>query len=274
MKSMDEIQIDSTIEDVESTTAQYIRDHYLLLALLALIVPSVLDLWMLFGLGVDDLRLYVFPWILPMLGYVAVRSRIQSVFMRQFAHANSFVFRGKDYVRNSDAVLFCRGKSRMVQNAVLGTWRGRNLRVYNYIAQRSGYHRNQKLVSRTVLEFTFKVSFPHIFLDAHGRPSEPKLTSGRIKGLERIQLESNEFNNRFTLHAEKGNQIEALQIISPSFMQYLLDRHKAFDIEILDKTVYLAVNGVISTKARLNEAFDASRHLLENIERELERISK
>ena len=97
---------------------------------------------------------------------------------------------------------------------------------------------------------------------------------GQAKGLRKISLESNDFNQCFSLYAEEGYHVEALQLLSPDFMDYLLHTSRTFDIEIRGQYVYLYVDGIIQTKAKLKECYELARQMIDSIESSLKRIQK
>jgi hypothetical protein len=54
---------------------------------------------------------------------------------------------------------------------------------------------------------------------------------------ERLNLEG-DFNDYFSLQIEKGQEIDALSVITPDVMQKLVDYNQAEDIEILATNLY------------------------------------
>src|SRR6185437_9460619 len=82
----------------------------------------------------------------------------------------------------------------------------------------TGGGKSQQIHSFTVARVPLAVSLPHMLLlskKAHADVRED------LSNHEKLQLEG-DFNNYFTLQIEKGEEVDALAIISPDVMQTLI----------------------------------------------------
>jgi hypothetical protein len=85
----------------------------------------------------------------------------------------------------------------------------------------------------SVLTFTTKKAFPHIYLDGHQNGN-----LGTYSASQKIELEG-DFNESFSLYVPNGEQINALSIISPDVMLALMDGGRPYDIEIHGTMVHI-----------------------------------
>ncbi len=120
----------------------------------------------------------------------------------------------------------------------------------------------------TVFRFSLSKSLPHLVLDS-------RKNDGIISGIprffsddQRIELEG-DFNNYFDLFAPRDYEIEALDILSPDFMQMLMDFHTDFDVEINKTEVYLISKGINYDQQSMQEVFKAAEVLIEKFNHKL-----
>lgn len=92
-----------------------------------------------------------------------------------------------------------------------------------------------------ILRVELDRSFPHILLD--GMDSKFKLKPPA--NFERYDLEGS-FHQRFKLWFEKGDQVNALSLITPDIMQALDAIGQQFDVEIIGKNLYIYTARAIS----------------------------
>lgn len=109
----------------------------------------------------------------------------------------------------------------------------------------TGSGKNKRTHLYSMLHFQISKHLPHIVLDSH---TNDELTSSipvYFNDGQRIVLEG-DFNKHFDLYAPEGYSVEALDIISPDFMQELITSQAAYDIEINGNSVYLITDDYVN----------------------------
>lgn len=96
----------------------------------------------------------------------------------------------------------------------------------------TGHYR--RIHNYTIGALSVPSSLPHMLL----LNKKTKIDIARdLENSENLQLEG-DFNDYFSLQMEKGQEIDALTIITPDVMQKLVDYNQAEDIEILGTNLY------------------------------------
>ena len=264
--------LDETIEDVGETTYRYIHTHYLWQTAGILVITAVLSIVAVWAVAKGlDVRVLIVPFILPIVAFRWVRDRIQGVFMKQFADANGFSFQRKGALLEDEAgSVFNRGRAKQFLNIVKGKFLGRPLQLFNY-KYTEGRGRSSHVFRYTIFELEFSANLPRMYLDAHPE-GHNKSPGWRLSNLERISLESNEFNKNFTLFAESGGHIDALRVFTPDLMSELLKIPEKLDFELVGDQIYIYADGLVTKKYRLQYMFAFAKHLMANLGYMLERM--
>ena len=66
-----------------------------------------------------------------------------------------------------------------------------------------------------------------------------RLASLPIRGLNRITLESSEFNDKYEVWAENHEQVTAFELLHPAMMQTFIDAPFDINLEVIDSAIYL-----------------------------------
>ncbi len=110
----------------------------------------------------------------------------------------------------------------------------------------TGSGKSRQVYTYTVAQVRLPKSLPHIFLKAKKDNRElPIQTMQRQPSFmkhETLQLEG-DFNDYFTLQIEKGQEIDALTVITPDVMQTLITYSQAENIEIVTDGLYFILPG-------------------------------
>lgn len=98
--------------------------------------------------------------------------------------------------------------------------------------------------SQTTHYFTIAVTrlpkpMPHMLLSSKKDNADIK---NDVMNAENLKLEG-DFDNYFKLQVEKGQEIDALTIITPDVMQTLISYNQAEDLETLGENLYFIVKG-------------------------------
>lgn len=102
-----------------------------------------------------------------------------------------------------------------------------------------GYGRNSTTYYFTVALIKGPRPSPHIVLRSTRGGDTIR---NDLVNMEKLKLEG-DFNNSFTLEIEKGQEIDALAVLTPDVMQTLVSYNTNEDIEMLDDNIYFIVNG-------------------------------
>jgi hypothetical protein len=121
----------------------------------------------------------------------------------------------------------------------------------------------------TVFRFSVTKPLPHIVLDSRKNDGIISSIPRYFNDDQRIELEG-DFNNYFDLFAPRDYEIETLDILSPDFMQMLIDFHSDFDVEINKTEIYLISKGINYDQQSMAELFKAAEVLIEKFNLKLQ----
>ncbi|RUR03048.1 hypothetical protein [Labedella endophytica] len=107
------------------------------------------------------------------------------------------------------------------------------------LAYKPKQNKNDPSIERWYLAISLTRELPHIVLDA--RSNDPKLGGSNMPTLDRGQVLSLEgdFDEHFTLYCPTGYEQDALYIFTPDLMALCIDEASAFDIEIIDRWLFV-----------------------------------
>jgi hypothetical protein len=252
--------IDESIENVGASTFHYLKRHpgYFTIPLIIAVVIEIMFIW----LGISDIRIYIFPAILPFIGYTIARGKIQHEFMQQFAATNGFSYTSIGSLDGLDGTLFQVGHNKLVTDVINGQFQGHpiSLMTYKYV---TGFGKSQQTHYYTIYELQFDITLPDILLENVGHSfGEPLF--GKLSGKELIKLEG-DFNKYFSLSIAKGYEIEALEIFTPDVMVELIDKAKQFSLEIVNGHLFIYGNGVVGTKQGLYDLYGLAQYFIEKL---------
>jgi hypothetical protein len=107
--------------------------------------------------------------------------------------------------------------------------------AYSYETGGKYYHHTHNF---TVALVRLPINLPHIQLNSKAVRS----LRNDLIDTESLQLEGN-FSNYFDLRLERGQQVDALSILSPEVMSALIDYDKTENIEIVDSDLFFITHG-------------------------------
>jgi len=137
--------------------------------------------------------------------------------------------------------------------------------VYTYYVNRKN---SEKAYPFTIMHLSLSKTLPHLVLDSRKNDGVVSSIPRYFSDDQRIELEG-DFDDYFDLYAPNGYEIEALDIMSPDFMQMLIDFHTDFDVEIDDKSVYIISKGVNYDQQSMSELFTAAQAMVDKFDLKL-----
>lgn len=263
----------SPIESVSKTAWHMLtQDRMLYASIIIMTLVVVVDGWLFISHSNlllstsprDDLFVHLAYYIL--LGSLAlvggriwfIFGRVQKEFMRQFAVSIGFFYTPSGPTE-TQGKLFSIGHSHRTYNMLSGTYQSYPVRIFTY-SFTVGSGKQQHSYTYTVCEATGSTQFPDITLTSkqNGFLANPHVLSFSD---EHIQLEG-DFNKYFTLTVPKNYEQEAYEILTPDVMASLIDKAKKLNFEFVGDKIYVYVEHEITTRAELQELFDATSFLI------------
>lgn len=203
--------------------------------------------------------------------YFLLRLRYKKlVRLKRFADANGLTFKYDSLPESHQGCLFEAGHSRLIQELLVFN-NGTEVGNYQYV---TGSGKSRQVHNWTFIRIKLERTLPHMVLDAKSNNFLKKFTNLPI-WFDRSQTLSLEgdFNNYFTLYAPKQYERDALYIFTPDVMSAIVDNGSHYDMEVVDKDIYLYKNrhfdfsskeswdSILSiTNAISSELLDQSKH--------------
>ncbi|WP_152362201.1 hypothetical protein [Microlunatus speluncae] len=202
----------------------------------------------------------------------------------RFAEANGLRY-GHDEAVTHPGIIFTAGGDRIAEQR-LTTTTGRGLEIGNY-RYTIRHEQSTSVFGWGYVAITLDRRLPHLLLDAldnNNRSTFGIRTSNLPLDLARDQKLSlgGEFDGKFTLYAPSGYGRDAFYIFAPDLMALFIDRLGAFDVEIIDDTMFVygsrfdlldprtydwlqeLVTTVVARTVRRTERYSDDRALLEH----------
>jgi hypothetical protein len=160
----------------------------------------------------------------------------------RFAAANDLRY-GHDEAVSYPGIIFDTGTDRTAERR-LTTTAGRHVEIGNYrYTIRGEKAENSKVYGWGYVAITLDRRLPHLLLDA--KANDNSVFGIRTSNLP-VDLASDqklslggEFDDKFTLYAPSDYGRDAFYIFAPDLMALFIDRLGAFDVEIIDDTMFV-----------------------------------
>lgn len=202
--------------------------------------------------------------ILAPFGYFYLKAHQE--FMEGFAAHSGMEYTEHGALEDCRGRLFDIGHSRGVTNTISGHWNNYPIKLFNY-AYTTGSGKSQQRHAFTVLEISFaKIEFPYIFLQAKNMW---EFFTGSFSKDAEIPIQ----NKSFHLSAEKGYEIEALQIFSDQLLEYLSVHAPNFSIEFAENRINIYDDKTLSNKKDLTQLLDVGKHIIDSSGAFISRLS-
>lgn len=109
--------------------------------------------------------------------------------------------------------------------------------------------------------------FPQLVLDSNNNDKFfIKTRSAAIDSSQKIDLEAN-FSQYYDFYAPKGINANSLSVLSPNFMQMLIDSSAAFDVEFFGDKMYIITQDPLFSVSVMNDAINALEEQLRYMQR-------
>lgn len=129
----------------------------------------------------------------------------------------------------------------------------------------TGYGKQQQTHTFTVGRLAIAKALPHLLLLSKKAGSD---LHRDMQASQSLQLEGN-FGDYFKLQIEKGQEVDALTILTPDVMRTLIDYDQAEDIEILGNVLYFITNkdkrSYKDVKGLIRSIVELSAQIVQNI---------
>ena len=265
------------IDDVNKSVHDYIWQHHRTFYVGSWVGSSVLCavfLWLeitylpgLLGNPTSiDARVYLLPFVTlfwPANMYIYYKSQMQHLFTQQIAQVLTFTYAPKGDPATVASTILKAGHDIKMEDVMVGMYQQNPIRIYNYTST-IGYGRGSHTDSYTVFEIAFDKKLPDIVLQP---ASAFYVSSDRTI----VQLEG-DFNKYFNLHAPQGYDMEIRVIFQPDLMADLVDKYRAYSIEIFQNKVYVLAP-VLTNKANFLNTHDLMDSLFTKILPSMEEVA-
>lgn len=229
------------------------------------------------GINIDPLQPFAGLWPGYYLGYGGVDLN-ESAIIKNFANTNNFsytplVAEGELYPyfldtkadTNPSWMLTQKNLSnsgQIIIHEVSGTLLGYPVKFCTSLLPNTtgGNHSSGNVRDRAkkgIVRVTFPVLFPQILLDSNKNdPSHISTVHRSFKKDQLLHLEG-EFSAYYDLYAPLNLQINTLSLLSPNFMQYLMDCSSLFDVEFYGNEMILMTQDSIYDPTTMTNVLSA-----------------
>lgn len=195
--------------------------------------------------------------VLILIGYAiyigAKLQRYEDGIWRSFAAANGWnILPAASVKAIVPPTLQTAGNSRRNGEAVRGNI-GRQAMDIFWFQFTIGSGKDSHSYPLTIARLQMNTALPHMLLRA-----QKALTVGDTRQLkEKLQLEG-DFNKYFKVFVQPGAEVEDLVILTPDVMQFLIAQDPAYNIEILDNSLFVIGDGDLRRESTLSQLIDFS----------------
>ena len=241
----------SPIEDVSSSTWEYISKHYIIYVILFFFFCLV---------AIYFAPTIYTPFILGALGYWGyslVYKKVKRQFTEEFGKEIGFSYTDSMPFGDVSGKLFSTGHSQSIFDVLSGIYQNIPMQIFTFRFT-VGYGKSAHTYSYTVFGATLTGTVPHILLFSNTHES---VVSDWFNGDETLNLEG-DFNKYFTLRVPEGHEQEAYQIFTPDVMANLIDKANELSFEFVDNKLYIYAIKVITKRDDFQRMFDLSEYLI------------
>ncbi len=253
----------SQIEDVSSSTWEYISAHYMVYVILFLFfcvvvfyfAPTIPTIFILAILG---------SW-----GYSFAYKKVKREFTQEFGRSIGFTYMDSSPIESVSGKLFSTGHDRSISDVLSGVYQNIPMQIFTFRFT-IGSGKSSHTYSYTVIEATLTGTVPHILLFSKIHNS---VVSDWFSEDETINLEG-DFNKYFTLRVPEGHGQEAFQIFTPDVMTKLIDMAYELSFEFIGNKLYIYAVRVITKRDDFQNMFDLSKYLISLFNKNTQNINE
>jgi len=210
-----------------------------------------------------------------MIWYARIKKKFEDQFLSQFATANGYTFVPTGQLNEIYGEFFNIGYNRQVYDVVSGLYQNHPLRLFLY-QYTVGSGRSQVTYRKTILEVDFGANLPHVLVSNQFGGSWIKRDISaewnKQPGLERLHVEG-EFDKKFGTYITTGQQVEALEILTPDVMAQIMDLGGNFDFELAGSKLHVYLNGFINKRDQLQTMYSLTKILSAKLGPVLQRMT-
>jgi len=119
----------------------------------------------------------------------------------------------------------------------------------------------QSVHSFTILRIELPKAFPHIVLDSQKNDDGVRRL---FNNYQKIKLEDN-FDKYFRVYIQADEQVDALSILTPDLMSYLIDNSVKLDVEIVGSSLYFIATEANQSKTEIQYMLESTRPVVDDI---------
>jgi hypothetical protein len=214
----------------------------------------------------NKLEILAMITLTPFLYFYYFSDKAQKIFIRTFAEKNNLEYQKSIAMHEVKGSLFEIGHTRRIINVVRGGYQGQEARFF-YYSYSVNHGKGAVTFPITVLEIFFeKVEFPYIFLQSKKMSHAINFDNGIRRNRNEIKVNlGDELKRKYTLFVRDGYGIEAMQIFTPEFLDFLVENNSDFSIEFSDNRMYVYHNDAIRRKKQLESLFNVTKKIIDKI---------
>jgi len=240
------------------------------------IILFIILLITIFLISSNNYYLSVLIIILSFLYILFNIERERKKLLNKFISNNNLEYQESISMDDVKGNLFKTGPSARIRDIIIGKYKDQKARLF-YFAYTVQQGKNTIVYNFTVLEVFFdKISFPYMHLlygNRFGFLSNFPKHGRREPDKREVRLED-EFRDTFKLFIKDGYGIEAMQIFSKDFLNFLINEKCDFSIEFNEDRMYIYKRHKISGKEELKELFETTKEAIKKINPLLDRLKK
>ncbi|HSX07682.1 MAG TPA: hypothetical protein VLG11_02215 [Candidatus Saccharimonadales bacterium] len=265
------------LRSMDRSLGGYIKQHALAPALVIVPLATLLVIFAIYKVvaafqsradqAEADIIVFTFVAIMVpsmlLAWFQVLRERYERALLGDFAAANGFAFDKDGTVDKTYGTIFRLAGTPKVSDVITGTYDGCDMRMFLY----------ETTVETGRSSYTYR--YTALELDVHGKLPE-LLLANKASTVMSMNLKANfgtkqkmslegDFNERFTLYAQPGNEMEALEVFAPDVMALAEDEAGKFSLEFVANRIYIYANGFIRDERTLGAAFALAHSLVGKI---------
>lgn len=220
----------------------------------------------------DSEQIYIFLSLVPvfLVGglYAAFYSKVEKLFMQQFAAAHGLTYVGKGELTNLTGGLFAMGHSHTMSHVITGTFQNHPISLFFY-RYTIGSGKSAHTYQTTVLNIFHDHTLPPALLlvdNQYFGGFSPKLS---FENPVKLNPETG-LDKQFDLYCKQKYEIETLQIFSVDFISKMLGNWKNYNLEFSGSNLLVFKSGKILNAAELNNFFDLAKYLMTGMDKTLQ----
>ena len=194
------------------------------------------------------------PWLFVIALIKYNREKAHEIFWKTIASKHNWNYSAWDVVPQR-ALVFREGFWRSSEHFVKGNIDSRSFRLFEY--RSFGSMRVLGLRQKTIAEFSFSGTFPHLYLCS-------VMNVHMFEYGIRVPLPA--FAEQvYTLYSAKEYEMEALQVFTPDILQILSQHDPIYDIELVDQKLLVIRPDLAKNNEQVEEQFALGKEIAKRL---------